>query len=290
MEPPEPNLTHLDLDRHALGNAAVEQLLRDIVESVKALGRRNEELQRTNEELHAALEEAREKLSRLEVPTAADQLARNALQMAVQLLRAAEEAARAEIDAARVAAADDYEQAVGTALDLQREAVRRLADAREDALRRRLEAQRKGLERLAQARAAIQSLVEVSGIGQEETARDPQGWQRPTPGAEPTRAAATEGESARAASEAPPMTVELAASPLDTLSALLDFQKAVRALPGIEDVAVLAFEGGRLRLRVRYSGPVHLADRLQALQGFRVQPATVGPDRIDLLVTEPEEK
>ena len=285
MEPPEPNLTHLDLDRHALGNAAVEQLLRDIVESVKALGRRNEELQRTNEELHAALEEARERLSRLEVPTAADQLARNALQMAVQLLRAAEEAARAEIDAARVAAADDYEQAVGTALDLQREAVRRLADAREDALRRRLEAQRKGLEKLAQARAAIQSLAEAPSIGRAETVPGPEGWQAPPTGPEATAPSPSEDTGIAATGEAPLMRAELAASPLETLSDLVDFQRAVRALPGVEDVAAQAFEEGNLRLKVHYKGPVHLADRLQALRGFRVQPVTVAPDRIELVVT-----
>ncbi len=161
MDPTESNLIRFNLDQHRLGNADIEQLLHDIVSSVKGLERKNDELQKRNDELRAELQRANETLARFEQPEVADaELARQALQMAVQVLANAEELAREHIRAAKAQSADGYEEAARRALELQRESVAVLEKAQQESQQRQREADQEAQQTLAQARESILSMAE----------------------------------------------------------------------------------------------------------------------------------
>ncbi len=295
VDAPEPSLIRFNFDRRSLDNAGVEQLLRDIVSSVKELGRKNEELQKSNDELRAALREANERLVRFEQPGAADHaLAKQALKMAAQLLASAEEAADSHIRTAKAQSADDYEETARRALELQRESVLLLEKAGEEAQRRRQDADRKALETLTEVRASILSMAEdldseetVGRMGTEFGATPAIKREAEAGGA--AIAAKPERNGSAAAEQPVPdrlpdlaTAMELTASPFDSLAALVDFQRTVRRLPGVVDVTTRAFEKGKLHLTVRYSNALPLMNRLTGLPQYDLQPVSVAPDRVEI--------
>ncbi len=334
MDSAEPNLIRFNLDQRRLDNAGIEQLLRDIVSSVKELERKNEQLQKRNEELQGELRHAHERLARFEQPGAADaELARQALKMAAQLLANAEESASSHIQAAKAQSADDYEEAARRALELQRESVLLLEKTREEGLRRQREADRKAQRTLVQARESILSMAEeldnlVSGsdlpplrfprkpkaeetVGPrtfvepetapavdavlEETAAQRETEREATPTEEKSAIsqvsiqAETGGNGSTAPVQPEPdvapdlaTTIELTASPFGSLADLVEFQRAIRRLPGVVDVSARAFDKDRLRLAIRYSSALPLANRLMTLPQYNLQPVSMATNRIEV--------
>ncbi len=293
----EPNLIQFNFDRRSLDNAGVEQLLRDIVSSVKELGRKNEELQKSNDELRAALREANERLVHFEQPGAADHaLAKQALNMAAQMLASARESADSHMRTAKAQSADNYEEAARRVLELQRESVLLLEEAREEARQGRQDADRKALETLTQAGASILSMAKdldneeaVGRMGVELGATlTIEGEAEAGGGA----IAARSERNGSAATEQPApdklpdlaTAIELTAAPFDSLAALVDFQRTVRQLPGVTDVTTRAFEKGKLHLTVRYSNPLPLMNRLADLPQYDLQPVSVAPNGIEILL------
>jgi hypothetical protein len=82
---------------------------------------------------------------------------------------------------------------------------------------------------------------------------------------------------------------EVIAGPFARFHQLAAFVKAVRALPGVQDVTTRQFVRGMVHLRVRHSHAVALDDRLGELTEFRTRVVSSTRDRIELTVEPPDD-
>jgi hypothetical protein len=78
--------------------------------------------------------------------------------------------------------------------------------------------------------------------------------------------------------------IEVVAGPFARFQQLAMFVKALRALPGVQDVTTRQFVRGMVHLRVRHSHATELADRLLALTDFSPEVVSSTQDRIELKV------
>ena len=77
---------------------------------------------------------------------------------------------------------------------------------------------------------------------------------------------------------------EIVAGPFARFQQLASFVKALRAVPGVQDVTTRQFVRGTVHLRVRHSQTVDLGARIQDLTEFAPEVLSSAPDRIELRV------
>ncbi len=82
---------------------------------------------------------------------------------------------------------------------------------------------------------------------------------------------------------------EVVAGPFARFQDLAVFVKAIRALPGVQDVVTRQFVRGTVHLRVRHSRSVDLAELLHGLTEFAPSIVSDEDDRIELSVATPDD-
>lgn len=83
-------------------------------------------------------------------------------------------------------------------------------------------------------------------------------------------------------------TFELIASPFNSFSVLVAFQKAVKSLEDIDDVRAKSFLNGSLQLSLQYHSLTPIAERLSAIPGFRTDKLHIDGNRVEMLVSQAE--
>ncbi len=83
--------------------------------------------------------------------------------------------------------------------------------------------------------------------------------------------------------------VELVAGPFDRFQMLAAFVKALRGLPGVQDVTTRQFVRGMVHLRVRYSDPISLTTRIAGMTEFAPEIVSSAHTRIEIRVRTPDD-
>lgn len=97
------------------------------------------------------------------------------------------------------------------------------------------------------------------------------------------------GVSAESIIKAVAAGTEIVAGPFARFQQLAAFVKALRAIPGVQDVATRQFVRGTVHLRIRHSQAIALTDRIREMTEFGPQILTDTADRIELRVELPDD-